>query len=348
MAGKIPAALDHETCAGSPPARGPSSPMDSPRLGAMASLNRPTGVPLGPIGYGPSMSTALGEIALSFRVNEPPERWLLEEDDVPETPLHDAIIELLMLIMKNRVRMTEANALIARNLKCRWNPGDARVGTDPDVVWVEPAPPEGMEFKTLRVWLPTHRPPRVAVEVVSEEHPKKDYSEAPMRCARLGARELWVFDPKHFGPSDTDGPFTLQVWKLTDNPSLPALTMVRIYAGDGPAYSPELDAWLHVTDEGLRLRIAADRNGDELWLTDYEEAAQRAETHKLRADEERERAEAALQRADEEKQRAEAERQRAEAERQRAEAERQRAEAEKQRAEALEAKLRALGGGTDG
>ncbi len=263
------------------------------------------GDPLGPIGYGPPMSTTLGEVGLVFGVNEPPGGWLLEEDEVPETPLHDAIVELLVRIMKNRVRMMEANALIARNLGCRWNPGDARVGTDPDVVWIEPAPPEGREFKTLQVWLPTHRPPRVAVEVVSEVTARMDYLQAPVRCARLGARELWVFDPKHFGPSDTGGPFTVQVWRLSDDPSLPVPTIDRIHAGDGPAYSPELDAWLHVTDGGLRLRIAADRNGDALWLTDDEEATQRAE------------------------------------------AARRRAEGEEQRADALEAKLRALGGGTD-
>lgn len=223
-------------------------------------------------------------ITLTFRVAEPPEGWLLEEEDVPETPLHDAIIELLMLILKHRAA-GEASVLVARNLGCRWNPADARVGTDPDVVWIEPAPPEGEDLSTLRVWAPGHTPPRVAVEVVSESDPEKDYLEAPLRCARLGARELWVFDPKGLGPNITGGPFVVQVWRLNHGPqSSSSPQMTRIYDGQGPAYSPELDAWLHVTDDGRRLRLAGDEAGEHLWPTPAEAERSRADAEKSRVE----------------------------------------------------------------
>lgn len=73
------------------------------------------------------------ETTLSFRVAEPTGGWLIEADDVPETHLHDAILDLPMLILKHRAA-GEASVLLARNLGCPWNPSDARVGTDPNVV----------------------------------------------------------------------------------------------------------------------------------------------------------------------------------------------------------------------
>lgn len=41
--------------------------------------------------------------------------------------------------------------------------------------------------------------------MVSESAPEQDYREAPLRCARLGVKELWVFDPRGLGPSITGG-----------------------------------------------------------------------------------------------------------------------------------------------
>ncbi len=213
------------------------------------------------------------QVGLSFVVEEPPHRWRLEDEDVPETPLHDIIIEVLKLVLRHWVESSGRSALVSSNLGCRWDPSDARVGTDPDVVLIEPAPPEGERLETLRVWETDHHPPRLAVEVVSPSHPDKDYLEAPLRSARLGVRELWVFDPLLVGPATTGGPHRLQVWRLDPATGV----MARIHAGDGPAYSPELDAWAVLTQGNERLRIAVDRDGTTLWPTAAEAALRRAE-----------------------------------------------------------------------
>lgn len=218
------------------------------------------------------MPAAKKTIGLAFDVEEVPSSWRLEEANVPETPLHGAIIELLMLILKHHSE--GRSALVCSNLGCRWDPDDMRVGTDPDVVLIEPRPPEGELLSTLNVWREGHAPPRVAVEVVSRTNPDKDYIEAPLRCARLGARELWVFDPHRVGPSTTGGPFLLQVWRRVETDEGPK--MKRTYAGGGPGYSDELGAWLVGTENPTRLRIAAGPSGP-FWPTATEAERDRAE-----------------------------------------------------------------------
>jgi hypothetical protein len=108
--------------------------------------------------------------------------------------------------------------------------------------------------------------------VVSESTAKKDYEEAPWAHAKAGTRELWVFDPELLGPtSGGGGPFVLQVWRRQEEG-----TMKRVYAGSGPAWSEEMQAWLVVTDDGTRLRLAEDREGTRLWPTEAEARAQEA------------------------------------------------------------------------
>ena len=222
-------------------------------------------------------ASTVGEIRLHYSLRDAGQRWFMDLEDVPETPLHDLIIELLTLVLRHRYR--DRNALVARNLGCRWDPDDARVGADPDIVLVDPAPPEGESLSTLRVWVPGHKPPRLAIEVVNEHNADKDYIEGPARLARLGAEELWIFDPELRGPNATGGPYVLQIWhrKVSGD----AVDMERIHAGDGPTYSPVLDAWVITMDDERRLRIADDERGEHLWLTQAEAAE--AEVRRLRA-----------------------------------------------------------------
>lgn len=214
----------------------------------------------------PGGSAAPARVSLRLEIEESPGRWLLEEQSVPETPLHDGIIQVLLLVLQHWASKLERSVLVTSNLGCRWDPSDARVGADPDVVLVEPAPPEGEQLSTLRIWEPGHSPPRVAIEVVSANTAEKDYLDAPARCARLGVREVWVFDPLLQGPATTGGPFVLQVWRANGS------ELERQHAGATPAWSEEMDAWLVVTDEGARLRLASDRDGEELWPTRAEAA----------------------------------------------------------------------------
>ncbi len=116
---------------------------------------------------------------------------------------------------------------------------------------------------------------------------EKDYVDGPQRYAVSGTRELWVFDPERHGGEEVGGPILLQVWRR-----LRSGAFRRVYEGDGPAYSDELQAWLVVTSGGTRLRVAHDEAGGRLWLTTAEAADARAGAADARAEAERERAEA--------------------------------------------------------
>ena len=152
---------------------------------------------------------------------------------------------------------------------------------------IEPAPPLSKRDKSVRTWIKGHHPPRVAIEVVSESTADEDYHQKPARYAASGTRELWVFDPLKLGPKGER--CALQVWRR-----LRRSGFRRVYAGQGPAFSEALGAWIVVTDEGLRLRIADDEEGRMLWPTaeEAERAAREAEREAKEA--EREAKEAAL------------------------------------------------------
>ncbi len=62
----------------------------------------------------------------------------------------------------------------------------------------------------------------------------------------------------------------------------------RVYAGDGPAWSPFFGAWLVVPAGGLLLRLSDDPEGTRLWPTEGELALrERAEKERERAEKER-------------------------------------------------------------
>jgi Uma2 family endonuclease len=198
----------------------------------------------------------------------------LDEEDMPESTLHDQCLTLLCAILSHWTQRSALDALVARNLACRWDASDVRIGVDPDLLLTSPhppLPPGRRSLKQLRLWEPGHAPPRITVEVVSESTAKKDYEEAPWAHAKAGTKELWVFDPELYGPTHSGGPWLLQVWRRQEDG-----TMKRVHAGSGPAWSEELEAWLVVTDEGTRLRLAEDREGTRLWPTEAEAKTQEA------------------------------------------------------------------------
>jgi len=211
------------------------------------------------------------------------ERWVLGDDaTMPETDAHLLTTKLLMDILVAWIARTGRDAKAGSNIALRWDRAHPKVGVDPDVYLVEPAPPDA-RLTSLRTWVKGHHAPRVAVEVVSRRTAKKDYTEGPAKYAASGARELWIFDPEGHGRGATGESWALQVWHRTK-----AGAFRREYAGDGPAYSDELGAWLVVTEGGTRLRIADDEAGERPWPTEAEseraakEAAE-AEVARLRA-----------------------------------------------------------------
>jgi hypothetical protein len=227
-----------------------------------------------------SRGSESASVTIRYAVPVVADAWVLPEVPVPESIVHRAIVELLAALLRAWVARTGRDALIAENLACRWDERRRAFGVDPDVCLVEPAPPQEAEgLQSLRLWAPGHSAPRLAVEVVSRNHPYKDYDLAPDKYAASGVGELWIFDHELAGPRTRGGPHRLQLWTRASD-----ATFVRAYAGDGPIYSPALGAWAFAADGPRRLRIADDEACSEKWLT--AEESERAEKEAVRAEKE--------------------------------------------------------------
>jgi hypothetical protein len=207
---------------------------------------------------------------------------------VPESSVHDNAAEYLVLLLKAWAKTLDESVVIARNLAVRWLEHAPQVGIDPDVCVLYPPPPEANAIDSLRLWLPGHHAPPLCFEIVSKNHPHKDYADVHERYAALGTRELVVFDPLLAGPKSLGGPVSLQLWRRD---ALGALD--RVYFGPGPVYCELLNGWLF--PENQRLVICSDSAGRHRWQTGEER--ERAEKERERAEKERERAEKERERA---------------------------------------------------
>lgn len=220
-------------------------------------------------------------VMLRYAVRGAPESWVLSEDPVPESILHDNVAEHLLLLLKAWAVRSGRNVWIARNLAVRWVEAAPRIGIDPDVCVLEPAPENPLGVTSLRLW-EGHAAPPLCFEIVSPNHPHKDYGAVQDRYASLGAKELIVFDPLLSGPKSLGGPAALQVWRRDEMG-----IFERVHFGGEPGYSVVLGAWVHPV--GQFLEIADDRGGTRFWQT--AEQHERAEKEHERAEKERERAE---------------------------------------------------------
>ncbi len=226
-------------------------------------------------------------INLVIPVEPDPDRWVLEDDEtMPVTPLHDRVTDALCDVLRAWVLRTGRDAYVGKDVALRWDRNRPGIGVDPDVYVVEPPPPgaESDAFDSICTWKPGHRPPLLAIEVVSKTNSKKDYSESPDKYAAAKVPELWVFDPEYAGPRGGGGPHLLQLWRGDE-----AGQFVRVYRGDGPVRSETLGAWVVVTDRGRRLRVADDAAGQRLWPTAAEseralKEAERAARKKVEAE----------------------------------------------------------------
>lgn len=270
---------------------------------------------------------ARASLSLRYPVSPKPEAWVIPEGTVPESTAHDAAVQRLHSLLAEWAQQQPGRVRIARNLAVRWLPEHPRAGIDPDLCVLAPAPVEmDTDLGSLCLWKPGHFAPRFCVEVVSRNHPHKDYVEVPERYASLGVEELFVFDPRLQGPRSLGGPAPIQLWRR-DATGI----FERVAFGSEPAHSQVLDAWLLFEDG--QLVIAEDRAATRRWQTELERRS--GEVEEQRRERERAEAKAEQERAEKEQERAEKERERAEKEQERA----ARIEMERRLSE-LEAKLR--------
>jgi Uma2 family endonuclease len=199
--------------------------------------------------------------------------YLTDEEDMGEGREQGLIIRLLVSILEHlaRVRGWQDCCIGADNFFA-WVPEEPLVRVSPDVFLLfDPPDPVPDSWQT---WLPGHKPPRFALEVVSQDEWRKDYEQAPAKYAQLGAEELIIFDPRAAVRRELRSArrVPLQLYaRQADG------TFLRLYAGDGPTRSSVLDAFLVVRVEGdsARLRLSWDAAGEDLVPTG-EEAAQKA------------------------------------------------------------------------
>lgn len=118
---------------------------------------------------------------------------------VPESAWHDGCLELLKALLVAWVARTGRNAAVFRDIAILAKQADRRVGFNPDLSVVEPAPVGAATLESMKLW--ENSAPRLAFEVVSPSHPYKDYSIVPEKCAVTGVGALVVFDPLLAGPS---------------------------------------------------------------------------------------------------------------------------------------------------
>jgi Uma2 family endonuclease len=258
------------------------------------------------------------------------ERWTVPDTGVtvPEAPSHDQALELLKAVLAHWVSCTHRDAAVYRDIAVRVRQDKPQVGFNPDIAVVEPAPPAPYKIDSVCLWKAGNTVPSVAIEVVSKNHPHKDYTDIPDRCAAAGVGELIVFDPRLVGPRAHGGPHLIQLWRRGADGAFD-----RVHAGDGPAWSERLTAWLVPVQQGGLLRVSEDREGIHLWPTAEETERTAKETER-----------AAKEAAHVEAQAAQAQAQAAQAQVQAAQAQAQAAHAETQNARAriaeLEAELR--------
>lgn len=233
-----------------------------------------------------------------------PADWYIEdEEQVPESRPHDLEGEHLRQLFLGWQLRFRLRVAIGRNIAVRPDETHPKVGVDPDVYILE-NPPPGFDYElSMRLWESGYYPPLLAVEIVSESRPEKDYTQSPLKYAVNGTRELWIFDPKMCRRQKHGGPIRLQIWRRDDEGNF-----TRVYAGEGPVYSEALHAWVFVTNEGQNINIADDAEGTQWWMTPAEQEraakdAERAAKEAALAAKEAERAakEAALKQVDEER-----------------------------------------------
>jgi hypothetical protein len=226
--------------------------------------------------------------------------WVIREEPVPESAWHDRCLEILKALLDGWVASSARNAAVFRDIAIRARRENPALGWNPDVCVVEPAPPGALELESMRLW--DHASPSFAFEAVSPNHPYKDYVVIPEKCAVAGVGELCVFDPLLVGPRAHGGPWLLQLWRRASDGGFE-----RVHAGDGPARSSVLGAWL-LPDRATRtLRIANQANGEEPWQTVAESAKQGEVEARQREAEARQReAEARQREAESRKREAEA------------------------------------------
>ncbi|MEL6182796.1 MAG: Uma2 family endonuclease, partial [Myxococcota bacterium] len=224
-------------------------------------------------------------------------------------------IVLLLGIMAAWVRQQgwDERMYVGADQFFKWIPErEHNVMVSPDLYVLEPHPPSPRPY-SIKTWLPGHNPPRLAVEIVSQDW-RKDYTINPGRYSSLGVDELVVFDPEASrnavlpGMESERKRVALQVYRRNEHGEL-----VCVARGGEPVWSEVLEAWWIVvfTEHGARLCLATEPSPDAL-VPSPPEALEQTRLVMERVEQQRQHAEQQQQLAEQQRQHAEQQHERAE------------------------------------
>lgn len=203
--------------------------------------------------------------------------YLTDEADIGQSPQHHHLAAMFESIVRTHAAERGwTGTLVGGDAFFAWVPEHPLVRVSPDVYTVS-EPPDPLP-KAFHMWTPGHRPPRFALEIVSEAW-RKDYHDNPPKYAQLGVAELVIFDPEGDRARSRERT-PLQLFRRAADG-----VFVRVYVGPGPVYSDELEGWLVVVGAGASstLRLALDAAGQRLVPTE----AERAELERTAKEQER-------------------------------------------------------------
>ena len=194
--------------------------------------------------------------------------YLTDEDDMGESCEQFLIVQVLLsCICEWAAEQNWDDVFIGADQFFAWVPEHPLVRISPDVYLLDhPLKPLPGSWQ---MWLPGHRPPRLAFEIVSEGNWRKDYQDIPKKYAQLGTKELVIFDPEAAAGRTKKiyQRFSLQIFRRAANG-----LFNKIYSGLGPVHCEELNAWLVSVEEDKQayLRIARNAEGTDLVPTTVE------------------------------------------------------------------------------
>src|SRR5215471_1025826 len=132
--------------------------------------------------------TETSQVAVQYSLPTSLPEWELPEVPVPESPEHDEIADRLKHVLLAWLVRSGRGGTVRRNLAIRWDERSPKVGVDPDVCWIDEPPPGFFDgdVDSLKLWSAGHRVPPLAIEIVSRNHPYKDYGRVQEKYAVVG------------------------------------------------------------------------------------------------------------------------------------------------------------------
>ncbi|MGK3998201.1 Uma2 family endonuclease [Sorangium sp. So ce1024] len=211
--------------------------------------------------------------------------WYLPDDaERPGKAERSGIVRLLLSVLSQLVRERGwADWYAGADHAFAWVRGEPLVRVVPDLYVLDhrPLPPLPRQWQ---MWLPSHRPPRFALEIVAGDW-RRVYEDAPAKYWQLGCPELLIFDPEAAAARAplAEERVPLQLYRRRQDG-----TYLRVHAGADPLRVEAFDAYVVVLKDGPYPTLRVARSARATDLVPAEEEALRAEGE-ARAQEQRAR-----------------------------------------------------------